>query len=148
MFCYNMITVSICHFGLVLVRSHPRDGGRVGNTPSFHVPIYHCNKTCMFIQWYLCSLNFIHTFICTYLFPEMLHVIWVYDMYMMYPMEGRHGDALKMRLEKCYTSFQVVPTGKRNVWWNRWSPVAPIGQDISCRNLSESKFSYEVWRLS
>ena len=44
--------VSICHFGSVLVRSHPGPRTVEWKILPVSCPIYHCNKICMFIQWY------------------------------------------------------------------------------------------------
>ena len=47
--------VSICHFGSVLVRSHPGAMGVEWKILLVSCPIYHCNKICMFTPWYAFS---------------------------------------------------------------------------------------------
>ena len=66
-------------------------GGRVENTSSFMFPYTIVIKHACLFNGTFVPKNYIHTFICTYSFTKMLHVMRVYNMYMMYPMEGRHG---------------------------------------------------------
>ena len=64
------------------------------------------------------------------------------------PHWGCHGggfDVLKLRLADGFTSFQVVPYGKQDNWWNCWLPMASTIKILLSQYLKE--FMYP-WRSS
>ena len=112
MFCYNMILLV---FATRLSSRSVPPGGHgesSGKYFQFHVPIYHCNKTCMFIQWYLIPqiITYIHLYIFIPKDVTLLHE----SMLCMWctPWRGVTGDVMKMHLANSYISFHAIPQGR------------------------------------
>ena len=129
----QFVIVSICHFGLVLVRSHPGATGAEWKIFSVSVPHYHCNIICMSITMSLLlflnhipSQNWIHGHVVSYTMRHMccMNEMLCYD----YPHWGAsRGGCNENAFSQCYTSFHAIPQGK-------WGAGETVGR--GCRRES------------